>query len=449
MQSPIPDYLQNVWDTCAQNVDGAVADYIPELAEVDPDLFGICVATADGYLYEVGDTRVDFSIQSMSKPFTYALALAHRGIEDVGKKIDVEPSGDAFNNISLERATGRPSNAMINAGAITATSLIKDDGRESRFERIRATYSQYAGRELTIDNAIYESESQTGFRNRAIGYMLRTVGILEHDPDPVLEDYFRQCSIRLDCRDVAIMAATLANGGVNPRTGRRLLTQPLLTHLLSVMTTCGMYDAAGDWVTSVGMPAKSGVSGGILAVLPGQLGLAVYSPRLDEHGNSVRGVQACERLSRDLGMHFMRVSRESSSAIRATYTLSQAHLKSRVVAESRHDETLAAHGDRVRVYELQGDLLFTGTETFLRDITSLEVEPGTLVLDVQRVNEVNEVARRLILELVRRLHADGGQAILIDSEDVFFEGADPTEFAHVFNDRHKALRWCADTLVDL
>ncbi|PRZ40498.1 L-glutaminase [Antricoccus suffuscus] len=448
MHSPIPDYLQSVWDTCAQNVDGAVADYIPELADVDPDLFGICVATADGYLYEVGDTRTDFSIQSMSKPFTYALALAHRGIEEVGTKIDVEPSGDAFNNISLERATGRPSNAMINAGAITATSLIKDDGAESRFERIRAAYSKYAGRELAINNDIYESESQTGFRNRAIGYMLRTVGILEDDPDPVLEDYFRQCSISLDCRDVAIMAATLANGGVNPRTGDRLLSQPLLTHLLSVMTTCGMYDAAGDWVTSVGMPAKSGVSGGIMAVLPGQLGLAVYSPRLDQHGNSVRGVQACERLSRDLGMHFMRVSRESSSAIRATYTLSQAHQKSRVVSESRHDETLAARGNGVRVYELQGDLLFTGTETFLRDVGSLEIEPGTLVIDVQRVNEVNEVARRLILELVRRLNADGRHAVLVDSEGVFFEGADPTEFAEVFDDRRKALRWCASALVE-
>lgn len=447
MRSPILDYLQRVLEDCATNTAGAVADYIPELASIDPDRFGICIATADGYLYEVGDTRVDFSIQSMSKPFTYALALTHCGIEEVGKKIDVEPSGDAFNHISLERSTGRPSNAMINAGAITATSLIKDGGSESRFERIRSAYSQFAGRELSLDERIYESESRTGFRNRAIGYMLRTVGILEDDPDPVLEDYFRQCSISLDCRDVAIMAATLANGGVNPRTGVRLLSPQLLVHLLSVMTTCGMYDAAGDWVTSVGMPAKSGVSGGIMAVLPGQLGVAVYSPRLDAHGNSVRGVQACERLSRDVGMHFMRVSRESSSVIRTSYTLSQAHDKRRVVAESRHDRTLAERGARVRIYELQGDVLFSGTETFVRDLVSQQVEPETLVLDAQRVYVVNDVARRMILETVRRLVADGRRAVLVDPEDVFFEGATPTDFAQVFRDRHAALRWCAAGLI--
>ncbi|HEY7815767.1 MAG TPA: glutaminase A, partial [Nakamurella sp.] len=316
MKSLVQDYIDGVYRDLTGERSGSVADYIPELAVVDPDSFAICLATSDGYVYEAGDSRKRFAIQSISKPFSYALALADRGRAAVAGKVDVEPSGEPFNEISLDPVTERPRNPMINAGAITSASLVAGDTVEERFERIRRFYSRFAGRELTLNESMFESEDRTGNRNRAIGYLLRSYGILEEDPQTTLGVYFRQCSIEVDCRDLSLMAATLADSGVHPVSGDRVLDPSLNERVLSVMTTCGMYNAAGDWVTEVGLPAKSGVGGGILAVLPGQLGLAVFSPRLDGHGNSVRGVAACRRLSRDLELHFMHVSRAARSAVR-------------------------------------------------------------------------------------------------------------------------------------
>ena len=180
-----------------------------------PDSFAICLATSDGYVYEAGDSRKRFAIQSISKPFTYALALADRGLAAVAAKVDVEPSGEPFNEISLDPITERPRNPMINAGAITCASLIAGDSPEERFERIRAFYSRFAGRELQLDQDMFASEDRTGNRNRAIGYMLRSFGILDEDPQTTLAVYFRQCSIEVDCRDLSLMAATLADSGVN------------------------------------------------------------------------------------------------------------------------------------------------------------------------------------------------------------------------------------------
>ncbi|MGV1089608.1 MAG: glutaminase A, partial [Mycobacterium sp.] len=317
MAELVQRYLDDIVAEYAGVTDGALADYIPELTEVDPTKFGLTLSASDGYLYESGDARTDFTIQSISKPFTYALALELSGQEAVDAKIGVEPSGDAFNEISVDEKTKTPKNAMINAGAIASVSLVPGASPDERFARIQDFYSACAGRPLELDEDVYRSEKATGNRNRAIAYMLTSFGVLDDDPDDVLDVYFRQCSLRVNSVDLARMAATLARGGVNPQTGRRVVDSKVVQRTLSVMVTCGMYNGAGDWVSAVGMPAKSGVGGGILAVLPSQLGIGVYSPLLDGRGNSVRGVMVCRALSDRLGLHFLNVSRESRATIRA------------------------------------------------------------------------------------------------------------------------------------
>ncbi|MCW0217032.1 MAG: glutaminase A, partial [Prosthecobacter sp.] len=300
MLSPIQEYLKTLHARYASVMDGHLADYIPELAKADPHHFGICIATRDGHVYEVGDTRHSFTIQSVSKALAYGLALEDRGEEHILSRIGVEPSGEAFNAISLKEGTGAPFNPMINAGAIaTCGQILPKDGK-SRIERILAYLSSFAGRELDIDESIYRSESETGHRNRAIGWLLRNFGIVDEDPHETLETYFQQCSIRVNCRDLALMGATLANQGVQPLTRKRVIPSEYVDNVLGVMATCGMYDWSGEWIYRVGLPAKSGVGGGILAVLPGQLGIGVYSPLLDPQGNSLRGIRVCMDLSHEL-----------------------------------------------------------------------------------------------------------------------------------------------------
>ena len=218
--SPVVDYLQQLHREHAGVTEGKVATYIPELAKADPKWFGICLVTANGAVYEAGDTRQPFTIQSISKPFVYGLALEDNGRAPVFEKVGVEPTGDAFNSISLDPATGRPRNPMINAGAIATAGLIAGKSPETRLKRLLEMFGLYAGRELSLDDAVYRSESETGHRNRAIGHMLRNFDILTSDPTPVVELYFQQCSIAVTCRDLGVMAATLANRGVNPVTGK-------------------------------------------------------------------------------------------------------------------------------------------------------------------------------------------------------------------------------------
>ena len=321
--SPIEGYLADLHAKYASLHDGEVATYIPELAKADPGWFGIGIATTDGYVYEVGDTRQPFTIQSISKPFAYGLALEDRGRSAVLGKVGVEPSGDAFNSISLAPGTGRPLNPMINAGAITTTSLVKGASSSQQVQRLVDVLSLHTGRVLTVNEAVYLSEKETGHRNRAIGHMLRNFDIMTEDPTQALDVYFQQCAIEVTCRDLAVMAATLANGGTNPATGERAIAPELVDSVLSVMMSCGMYDYAGEWLYLVGAPAKSGVSGGIMAVWPGQLGIAVFSPRLDARGNSVRGIKVCQDLSRDFNLHALRVPRYARAAIRAVYDLSK------------------------------------------------------------------------------------------------------------------------------
>lgn len=374
--------------------DGALASYIPELAAADPSGFGMSLSSSDGYVYESGDSALQFTIQSISKPLTYALALDQLGEAAVDAKIGVEPSGEAFNEISVDRTTNMPKNPMINAGAIAAASLIPGTTADDRFERIREFYSACAGRQLELDAGVYASEKATGSRNRAIAYMLQSFGVLDGDPDEVLDIYFRQCSLLVTSTDLARIGATLARGGVNPMTGRRVTDTLVVQRTLSVMVTCGMYDAAGDWVTGVGLPAKSGVGGGIMAVLPGQLGIGVYSPLLDAKGNSVRGVQVCRSLSRQLGLHFLTVTRESRATIRAVY------------------EAM----DQVRVYEIHGDLLFAGAEQVIRTVSRESDQFEVAILDVSRLDNINDPARELLSSMSSALRDSGKAGLLVDPD---------------------------------
>lgn len=408
--SPIQAYLDALHAEFAPETAGAVARYIPELLKADPAWFGVAIATVDGRVYEVGQSRQPFTIQSISKPLVYGVALEDRGLDRVLQAIGVEPSGDAFNSISLEPGTGRPLNPMINAGAIAAASLVAGEDDAARLARVLGALSAYAGRPLTIDEAVYASERDTGHRNRAIGHMLRNHGIIESDPEPALGLYFRQCSVLVDCRDLALVAATLANGGVNPVTQQRAVASEHVSPILSVMTTCGMYDFAGTWAYRVGLPAKSGVGGGIIAVLPGQLGIGVFSPPLDARGNSVRGVQVCERLSRDLGLHFLQPPRPSASTVRARYTLAGVRSKRRrPPAESR---LLDAHGAEAVVFELQGDLRFPTIEPVLREVSEAGDALRYAVLDFKRVTHVDPAALRMLAALVHTCARRGQQLVL-------------------------------------
>jgi glutaminase len=301
--APLREVLREIHARYAANDEGKVADYIPELAKADRRWFGIVIATTDGQVFEVGDCRQLFTIQSISKPFVYGLALEDHGLEHVLTKVGVEPTGEAFNAIVLDEASNRPFNPMVNAGAIATADLIKGKDFPERVTRLLAMFSRYCGRDVYIDNSVFMSERMTGHRNRAIGHLMLNFGMVGEQMEQSLELYFQQCSLLVNCYDLAIMGATLANGGVNPLTGQRAIEQQYVKYLLSIMLSCGMYDYAGEWAYRVGVPSKSGVGGGIVGVIPGQFGIGIFSPPLDSKGNSVRGILACKELSERFGLH--------------------------------------------------------------------------------------------------------------------------------------------------
>jgi glutaminase len=301
--APLRDVLRELHARYAPNAEGRVADYIPELAKADPAWFGLAVATTDGQVFEVGDCRQSFTIQSISKPFVFGLALEDHGLEHVMSKVGVEPTGEAFNAIVLDEASNRPFNPMVNSGAIATADLVKGQDFPERVARLLATFGKYCGRDVYVDNSVFMSERATGHRNRAIGHLMLNFGMVGETIDDTLELYFQQCSILVNCRDLAVMGATLANGGVNPLTGVRAIEQRYVKYVLGVMLSCGMYDYAGEWAYRVGIPAKSGVGGGIVGVVPGELGIGSFSPPLDAKGNSVRGILAFRELSDTYGLH--------------------------------------------------------------------------------------------------------------------------------------------------
>ena len=297
--------LDDVYERFRHLDQGTVASYIPELADADPTHFAISVVGVGGAAFEVGDTSVPFTIQSISKPFVFGLALGDLGRDAVLDKVGVEPSGEAFNSIEFDDATRRPYNPMVNSGAIATTGLIDGADQVERLRRVLDTFARYAGRELAVDSAVFFSERATGDRNRAIAYLMRSFGMVDADIEDTLELYFQQCSVLVDTHDLAVMGATLANGGTNPLTGEQVLAPDYVKDVLSIMLSCGMYDYSGEWSYRVGVPAKSGVSGAILAVIPGQAAVAVYSPPLDAKGNSVRGIAVFEELSKRYSLHYL------------------------------------------------------------------------------------------------------------------------------------------------
>jgi glutaminase len=396
---PLLRFLDRCHQDFSHETAGAVADYIPELGKADPDHFGIGLATLDGHVYEVGDTKIPFTIQSMSKPFVFALALDTLGAAHVESAIGVEPSGDPFNSIRLN-AENHPFNPMVNAGAIACSGLIHEAKGNSAFEYIRQTLSRFAGRELGVDDAVYASESSTGDRNRAIGYLLRTNAVIKDNVAAVLDVYFRQCAILVTARDTAIMAATLANRGVNPVTGEQVMTPYAISRTLSVMTSSGMYDYAGEWIYRVGIPAKSGVGGGILAALPARLGLGSYSPRLDRHGNSVRGIKVCEALSSHYDLHMLNRSDDARNSIIADYTIGKS--PSRRIRRPHEQNILAAHHQDVRVIELVGTLSFSNVDYVSRRLAA-KPRPQFVIFDLRRVAAVTRAGARLLAEEFREL----------------------------------------------
>ena len=454
MKKSITLFLEELLHTYAPLRDGKVADYIPELARVEPDHFGIALVTVDGHVHQVGDTLEPFTIQSISKAFTFGLALEDSGAEKLSRKIDVEPSGEAFNSISLEPETGRPRNPMINAGAIVATSLVNGDSADQKFDRIIQKFSQFAACTLTMDEAVYHSEKTTGHRNRAISNLLRNYDILEGDPELPLDAYFRQCSIRVTAQELAVMGATLANKGVNPITSVQVLKEELLPGVLAVMSGCGMYDYSGNWLRLVGMPAKSGVGGGVLAVLPGQFGLAVFSPRLDAKGNSVRGIQVCKAITKNYSVHMFNSARHTSSNIlKAVYTLSDVSSRfERELSESQH---LRATGDRILVCELTGEQSFITTESLSSMLLTEMASREKLVLDFSRITGSDHATARLLADTIDELARNEKSIIVTGIADKFrfrrkladagvaWNGESVTEVGTL----DQALQICEDTLL--
>ena len=284
-----------------------VGYYKPEVPSTDQQRFAICLATTDGDVYYAGDYDTTFALQSIAKVFIYGLALETHGRERVLERVGVEPTGETFNSISLifDERRNRPHTPMVNAGALVTTDLVEGGkGFEQALERILCALRAYAGNEnLAVDDEVLDLMLRGSDRNRAISYLMRSFGMISQNVEENLALYLQQCAVGVTIRDLGVMAATLANGGKNPVTGKQALAPRFTRDVLSVMHMCGMYDFAGEWAYRVGIPAKSGVSGGIMAVVPGKLGIAVFSPGLDEYGNSVRGVKVCEAISKHLGLH--------------------------------------------------------------------------------------------------------------------------------------------------
>jgi glutaminase len=439
---PIGDLLRQVDAELRLLSSGQLATYIPELATADPSSFAVSLATVEGHQYSAGDAEKLFTIQSVSKPFVYALALADRGLEDVTSRVGVEPTGDPFNSITVDEQTGRPFNPMVNAGAILTASLVAGADPHEQFDRIRRGLSAFAGRPLAVDERVYKSELASGDRNRAIAYLMRTVGALSMDVDDVLDIYFRQCAIEVTTQDLALMAATLANGGVNPITGEAAMRRDHVERVLTVMATCGMYDYAGEWLFRVGLPAKSGVSGGIVAVLPGQLGLGLYGPLLDERGNSVRGIAACERLSTRLGLHVLRPKGSPPSAIRRTYRADV--VRSKRARPREQLELLDAAGASVVVYEIQGDQGLASTEALIRAVRSDLYDVTSVILDIRRVSVVDKAALVLLDGLVGLLAARGIELVIADPHGLAGTSrlGESARQTRRFPDVESALEWC-------
>lgn len=425
---------------------GEVATYIPELARADPRTFGIAVATVDGEVFAIGDAGEPFTIQSISKPLVFGLALEECGRDAVLGRVGVEPSGNPFNSVVVDAASGRPFNPMVNAGAIVTTAMIAGDDAGSRLEDVRAMFGRFAGRNLSIDERVLASERETGDRNRALAWLMRSFGVLEGDAQEIVDLYFAQCSVLVTCRDLAVMGATLANAGVNPVTAERAIGASHVTDVLSVMTTCGMYDHAGEWVFNVGLPAKSGVAGGVLAVLPGQLGIGVFSPALDERGNSVRGIGVCEQLSRDLRLHVFGASPGVGSVVRRIARGDE--MSSNRVRSISEDAAIAEGRRGIALFEVQGSLFFSTAEKLYRTIVGTLADVTSAIIDLTRVSDIDEPGLEILDGLVETLTGYGKIVAFVHTFDSGGIGWKLAPSALTFSEVDAALEWCEDHLLD-
>jgi glutaminase len=422
MISPLHRYLSEMLDNIRPMTAGTVNPVTETAVQPDLSKVAITLTTVNGYQYSSGDSDHKFAIQSIAKVFSYGLALDDLGPTEVSKKVDVEPSGDPFNEISLQSGSGRPANPMINAGAIATVGLIKGRGgvdRLSRITRIMDLAAEGSPGELEINRTVYHAENINGHRNRALAWLLRSFEIIDSDPEPVVQDYFLECSTDITTENLSMMAATLANKGVNPVTGREVFSEETTRQVLAVMMTCGMYDAAGNWMIDIGLPAKSGVDGGIMVVVPGQLGIGVYSAPLDEHGNSVRGAAAIRRVTRDLGLHYADASPLGGSTLRAHYSLADASLG--VVRSTELSRITSQFGDRCQILELSGDLGFAETETMARTIVGLDDEVTMVIIDFQGVDDFGRAAVLMLASLASHWRDDGKDVIFIDWTETLVE----------------------------
>ena len=295
--------LSEAYDLYRSSTDGETSDVYPALRDAPPDSFGIAVTATDGASYAVGDADDRFAIMSVSKPFVFALVCDTVGAEQARGALGVNPTGLPFNSIeAVERSVDGRTNPMVNPGAIAATSLVPGGGASARWTAVVDALSRFAGRELALDDDVYRSASETNDRNRELAQVLERRGRLGCDADEAVDRYTRQCSLAVSARDLAVMGATLADGGVNPVTRERVVTADTCRHVLAVMTSAGLYETSGDWLYDVGLPGKSGIGGGIVTVAPGKGGLGVFGPRLDGAGNSVKGQLAARFLSKALGL---------------------------------------------------------------------------------------------------------------------------------------------------
>lgn len=300
----IEDAVRDAHESARKVTGGANASYIPYLASVDPELLGVAVVTVDGQVHAAGDSEFEFAIESISKVFTMALAMEKVGADDFRAKVGADATGLPFNSVmALELHHDLPVSPLVNAGAMATASLVPAKDAEDRWRQILNTQSAFAGRDIALSDEVNRSEQDTNFHNRAIAWLLYGVGAMYSDPMAACDVYTRQCSTLITTRDLAVMGATLANDGVNPITGQRVVRSENIPHILAEMTMEGLYTTSGDWAYKVGLPGKSGVGGGILAVVPGELAIAAFAPPLDKAGNSVRGQAAVAGIARTLGLN--------------------------------------------------------------------------------------------------------------------------------------------------
>lgn len=448
---PLNNFLKDIYERNLSNFSGNTADYIPELSRVDPRQFGIALASSDGYVHEIGDSSNIFTIQSISKAFVYSLALELVGEEAVNEIIGVEPSGEAFNSIRFQE-DNRPFNPMINAGAIACTALICSVEKSNAFLRIQEIMSRFAGRNLDLDEKVFESENITGDRNRAIAWLLKNNQIIKSDVDQSLITYFKQCSLLVSAKDLAVMGATLACNGINPVTKERVISVRNAIKTMSIMVSAGMYDFSGEWIYKVGFPAKSGVGGGIIATLPSQFGLGTFSPLLDQQGNSVRGIEVCKMISSYYNLHILETEGNISKVIAAKYDLE--NVRSYTERGEYDIQTLKKYGSNAFVLELAGSINFMTIDYIIRQIKKY-VDKEYIILSMRKVSQLSAGADTMLESFIQISKSLSTKIIFTDfrsDSEIWnkslnairlIEDASPIYFEHSNN----AIRWVEDSLL--